>query len=139
MVVFGATGDLTMRKLVPALYNVEKARLLPEEFAVLGVAIDDISLDEFRKKVTRFLQAEDHGAEAWDRFQQSLHYLRGDFGDTATYAKLREALAEIDQQHGTGQNYLFYMATSPKFFSEIVRHLGQCGLAEEDSGSPPMG
>ena len=62
MVVFGATGDLTMRKLVPALYNLEKAHLLPQEFAVLGVAIDDLSLEEFRKKVTRFLQAEDHGA-----------------------------------------------------------------------------
>src|SRR5664279_4289327 len=81
MVVFGATGDLTMRKLVPALYNLEKSHLLPEEFAVLGVAIDDLSLDEFRKKVTRFLQAENHSAAAWDRFQQSLHYLRGDFGD----------------------------------------------------------
>src|SRR5215467_5126761 len=61
MVVFGATGDLTMRKLVPALHNLEKAHLLPQEFAVLGVAIDDLSLEDFRKKVTRFLQAEDHG------------------------------------------------------------------------------
>src|SRR5580765_3109767 len=75
MVVFGATGDLTMRKLVPALYNLEKAHLLPQEFAVLGVAIDDLSLEDFRKKVTRFLQAEDHGTEAWDHFQNSLHYL----------------------------------------------------------------
>ena len=90
MVVFGATGDLTMRKLVPALYNLEKAGLLPQEFAVLGVAIDDLSLEDFRKKATRFLQAEDHGSEAWDRFQQSLHYQRGDFGDEATYAKLGE-------------------------------------------------
>ena len=61
MVVFGATGDLTMRKLVPALYNLAKAHLLPREFAVVGVAIDDMSLEEFRKKVTRFLQDEDHG------------------------------------------------------------------------------
>src|SRR5271157_2855031 len=101
MVVFGATGDLTMRKLVPALYNLEKAGLLPQEFAVLGVAIDDLSLEEFRKKATRFLQAEDHGSEAWERFQQCLHYQRGDFGDEATYAKLGEELAAIDKEHGT--------------------------------------
>ena len=130
MVVFGATGDLTMRKLVPALYNLEKASLLPKEFAVLGVAIDDLSLEDFRKKATRFLQAEDHGTEAWDRFQQCLHYLRGDFGDEATYAKLGAALAAIDEQHGTSQNYLFYMATSPKFFCDIVQHLGQIGPFE---------
>ena len=134
MVVFGGTGDLTMRKLVPALYNLEKAGLLPQEFAVLGVAIDDLSLEEFRKKATRFLQAEDHGSEAWDRFQQCLHYQRGDFGDEATYAKIREALAAIDQEHGTSQNYLFYMATSPKFFCEIVRHLGRSGLSKQPDG-----
>ena len=134
MVVFGATGDLTMRKLVPALYNLEKAHLLPEHFAVLGVAIDDLSLEEFRNKVTRFLQTEDHGAQAWDRFQHSLHYLRGDFGDPATYAKLKELLDGIDQQHGTNQNYLFYMATSPKFFCDIVQQLGQSGLSKEEDG-----
>ncbi|MGB8770976.1 MAG: glucose-6-phosphate dehydrogenase, partial [Candidatus Korobacteraceae bacterium] len=134
MVVFGATGDLTMRKLVPALYNLEKASLLPQEFAVLGVAIDDLSLEEFRKKATRFLQAEDHGTEAWDRFQQCLHYQRGDFGDEATYAKVGEALAAIDEQHGTSQNYLFYMATSPKFFCEIVQHLGRSALSKQDGG-----
>jgi glucose-6-phosphate 1-dehydrogenase len=122
MVVFGATGDLTMRKLVPALYNLEKAHLLPQEFAVLGVAIDDLSLEDFRKKVTRFLQAEDQGTAAWDRFQQSLHYLRGDFGNPATYSELGEALAAIDQQSGTGQNYLFYL------------QLGQSGLSNQDNG-----
>src|SRR5271157_4891836 len=134
MVVFGATGDLTMRKLVPALYNLEKAHLLPQEFAVLGVAIDDLSLDDFRKKATRFLQAEDHGIEAWEQFQKSLHYLRGDFGDPATYTRLGEALDAIDQQYGTGQNYLFYMATAPKFFCEIVRQLGRSGLSKQENG-----
>jgi glucose-6-phosphate 1-dehydrogenase len=134
MVVFGATGDLTMRKLIPALYNLQKAHLLPEEFAVLGVAIDDLSLEDFRKKATRFLQVEDHGVEAWDRFQQALHYLRGDFGDPATYAKLAEALEVLDQQYNTGGNYLFYMATAPKFFCEIVQQLGQSGLSKQDKG-----
>ena len=135
MVVFGATGDLTRRKLVPALYNLEKARLLPKAFAVLGVAVDDLSLEEFRKQATSFLQAEDHGTEAWDRFHQCLHYQRGDFSDGATYAKLGEALAALDHQHGTSQNCLFYLATSPKFFCEIVQHLGRSGLSNQRQGS----
>jgi glucose-6-phosphate 1-dehydrogenase len=134
LVVFGATGDLTMRKLVPALYNLEKAHLLPKEFAVLGVAHDDMKLEDFRAKVTRFLEAEDHGIDHWDRFKQLLHYVQGDFGDPGTFARLGETLASIDRQYGTDQNYLFYMATSPKFFSQIVQQLGQSGLSRETNG-----
>ena len=81
MVVFGATGDLTQRKLVPALYNLEKAHLLPDHFAVLGVAIDELPEDEFRNKVTHFLQTEDHSSGAWEHFHECLYYQRGDFGD----------------------------------------------------------
>src|SRR5271165_1376589 len=110
MVVFGATGDLTMRKLVPALYNLEKARLLPREFAVVGVAIDEMSLEQFRTKVTRFLPADDLGSEVRERFVQCLHYMRGDFGDAATFSKLGEILNTLDQQSGTDKNYIFYMA-----------------------------
>jgi glucose-6-phosphate 1-dehydrogenase len=134
MVVFGATGDLTMRKLIPALYNLKKAHLLPKEFAVLGVAHDDMDLEDFRKKVSRFLQAEDHGTEVWEQFQQSLHYLQGDFGDPAAFTRLGEKLAAIDEQCGTDQNYLFYLATSPKFFCEIVEQLGKSGLSREVNG-----
>jgi glucose-6-phosphate 1-dehydrogenase len=134
MVVFGATGDLTMRKLVPALYNLKKSHLLPQEFAVLGVAHDEMPLEDFRKKVTRFLQAEDHGTEVWEQFQQSLHYMQGDFGDPAAFIRLGETLAAIDKEYGTDQNYLFYMATAPKFFCEIVQQLGAAGLSREDDG-----
>src|SRR3974390_1911153 len=134
MVVFGATGDLTMRKLVPALYNLEKAHLLPREFAVVGVAHDDMPLEDFRKKVSRFLQAEDHGTEIWDRFQQALYYLHGDFGDPETFAKLKARLGGVDLERGTGENYLFYMAVAPKFFCEIVQQLGKSGLSREVGG-----
>jgi len=134
MVVFGATGDLTMRKLVPALYNLGKVHLLPKEFAVVGVAIDDMSLDDFRKKVTRFLPEEDLGSEACEHFRQFLQYMRGDFGNPATFTQLGEVLSKIDQEFGTNQNYLFYLATAPKFFSEIVQQLGQSGLSREENG-----
>src|SRR5206468_5578197 len=65
MVLFGASGDLTKRKLVPALYNLAKAKLLPGNFAVVGVSFDDLSLEKFREQVTGFLQSGDRGAEAW--------------------------------------------------------------------------
>ena len=134
MVVFGATGDLTMRKLVPALFNLEKARLLPRQFAVIGVAIDDMSPEEFRAKVTRFIPMEEHGSEGFKRFEASLHYMRGDFATAGTFSKLTEELQAIDQKFGTDQNYLFYMATAPKFFSEIVQQLGQSGLSKQENG-----
>jgi len=134
MVVFGATGDLTMRKLVPALYNLDKAHLLPIQFAVVGVAIDDIGLEEFRARVTRLLPLEEQGSDVLERFVQSRHYMRGDFGDAATFSKLGEILAKIDKQIGTDRNYLFYMATAPKFFSAIVEQLGASGLSREENG-----
>jgi glucose-6-phosphate 1-dehydrogenase len=65
MVLFGASGDLTMRKLVPALYNLVKAKLLPANFAVMGVAHDDLSEEQFRTQVTQFLQKEDHASDSW--------------------------------------------------------------------------
>jgi glucose-6-phosphate 1-dehydrogenase len=93
-----------------------------------------MSLDDFRKKVTRFLPEEDRGTEACERFQQSLQYMRGDFGNPATFTQLGEVLSKIDQEFGTHQNYLFYLATAPKFFSEIVLQLGQSGLSREENG-----
>ncbi len=134
MVLFGASGDLTMRKLVPALYNLVKAKLLPANFAVMGVSHDDLSVEQFRAQVTQFLQAEDHGSEAWTWFTQRLYYQRGDFADPATYLTLKNRLAEIDRDLGTGGSYLFYLAVAPRFFSEVVQQLGQAGLADQGNG-----
>jgi glucose-6-phosphate 1-dehydrogenase len=134
MVLFGASGDLTMRKLVPALYNLSKASLLPKNFAVIGVSHDELSLEQFRDQVTRFLRSEDRGTEAWNWFTERLQYQRGDFGDPNTYATLGSHLGDLDQQYRTEENYLFYLATAPKFFSQIVQQLGRAGLAREDSG-----
>src|SRR6266404_3731800 len=110
MVLFGASGDLTKRKLVPALFNLVKAKLLPKNFAVVGVSFDDLSLEKFRDQVTGFLQAEDRGTEAWEWFTQRLYYQRGDFADPATYSTLTAGLTEVDRQHSTEANYLFYLA-----------------------------
>jgi glucose-6-phosphate 1-dehydrogenase len=132
--LFGAAGDLTKRKLAPALYNLVKAKLLPKNFAVMGVSYDDLSQEQFRRQLTGFLQTEDQGTEAWDWFTQRLYYQRGDFGDPVTYATLTARLAEVDRQHQTEGNYLFYLATAPRYFAQIVQQLGQAGLSNQESG-----
>src|SRR4051812_39615160 len=134
MVLFGASGDLTKRKLVPALFNLVKAKLLPRNFAVVGVAFDDLSRDQFRDQVTGFLPAEDRDSEDWKWFTERLFYQHGEFGDPATYSILTTQLAAEDKEYGTQANYLFYLATAPKFFALIVQQLGKAGLSEQKDG-----
>jgi glucose-6-phosphate 1-dehydrogenase len=134
MVLFGASGDLTKRKLVPALYNLVKAKLLPKTFAVVGVAFDDLTREKFRDQVTSFLQAGDRGTEDFQWFTERLYYQRGEFGDPATYSTLAAQLAGVDREHGTQANYLFYLATAPKFFAPIVQQLGAAGLSDQKAG-----
>ena len=131
-VLFGASGDLTKRKLIPALFNLVKAKLLPDTFAVVGVSVDDLDVEGFRKQVSEFLPTNDPTALDWLR--NRLFYERGDFGDPNTFVKLRDRLAAIDAESHTEGNYLFYMATAPKFFASIVQQLGRAGLSTQDNG-----
>src|ERR1700751_1758115 len=133
-VLFGAAGDLTRRKLVPALFNLGKEKLLPDNFAVIGVSVDDLSLEDFRSQVTSFLPAGSESADALEWFRKRLFYERGDFAEANTFAKLRERLNAIDAEQHTEGNYLFYLATAPKFFSQIVQQLGAAGLSRQESG-----
>ena len=133
LVIFGGAGDLTMRKLVPALFNLVKANLLPKDFAVLGFSVDELSLEQFRNQVTRFLQASDRGTDAWEWFMQRLHYARGDFADPDAFKTLCNRLGELDASYNTQKNYLFYLATAPKFFAPIVQQLGRVGLSREEN------
>ena len=135
MIVFGAAGDLTKRKLVPALSNLAKDNLLPANFAVIGVSFDDLSPDAFREQITQFLDKEDRGSDAWKWFNERLYYERGDFANDDTYVSLTKQLCEIDTLCGTQGNYLFYLATAPKFFADIVQQLGRHKLAEETNGT----
>ncbi|HEY6767230.1 MAG TPA: glucose-6-phosphate dehydrogenase [Candidatus Sulfotelmatobacter sp.] len=133
-VLFGASGDLTRRKLIPALFNLVQAKLLPDNFAVLGVAVDDLSVDAFRAQVSEFLPLADSSKKDLDWFRQRLFYEHGDFGDASTFVKLRERLSALDVEQRTEGNYLFYLATAPKFFGSIVQQLGRSGLSAQDSG-----
>jgi glucose-6-phosphate 1-dehydrogenase len=133
-VLFGAAGDLTKRKLMPALFNLGKAKLLPENFAVMGVSVDDLSLEDFRTQVTSFLPVGPDSAAALDWFRKRLFYERGDFADPNTFTKLREQLAALDAEQHTAGNYLFYLATAPKFFAQIVQQLGAAALSRQENG-----
>jgi glucose-6-phosphate 1-dehydrogenase len=134
MVLFGASGDLTKRKLIPALFNLVKASLLPKNFVILGVAFDQLSEEDFRAQVSSFLPAEDRGTEAWNWFQQRLCYQVGSFGDAGMYTSLGTRLAELEAQFHPEGNYLFYLATAPKFFAPIVEQLGAAGLSRQEKG-----
>jgi len=131
-VLFGAAGDLTKRKLIPALFNLVKAKLLPDTFAVMGVSVDDLDVETFRKQVSEFLPANDPAALQW--LHSRLFYERGDFADANTFSKLRDRLAGIDADYHTEGNYLFYMATAPKFFASIVQQLGRAELSLQANG-----
>jgi glucose-6-phosphate 1-dehydrogenase len=134
MVLFGAAGDLTKRKLMPSLFNLVKAKLLPADFVVLGVSVDDLTLDQFRTQVTGFLPAEDRGTDHWQWFTDRLFYQRGEFSDPNTYTALASRLGDLDRDNQTAGNYMFYLATSPKFFGPIVEHLGTAGLSRQENG-----
>ena len=135
MVIFGAGGDLTSRKLIPSLFNLAKDGLLAKNFTVLGFSRDtDITEDSFRKTATRFLSDEDRGSDAYEWFAGRLNYMSGDLRTLADYQKLSTRLAELDKANNTGGNYFFYFATAPAFFGDIVDLLGQSGLSNETNG-----
>jgi glucose-6-phosphate 1-dehydrogenase len=135
MVIFGASGDLTKRKLLPALYNVATSGLLPEKFAVVGFAFDDMSTDQFRATLTGEMKefvGDSLDEKRWEEeFVKRIYYVKGNFEDPQAYAELGKTLANADQQCGTEGNYLFYLATPPSFFGKIIKQLGAAGLAKE--------
>jgi glucose-6-phosphate 1-dehydrogenase len=137
MVIFGASGDLTKRKLLPSLYNLAKKKLLPREFALVGCAIDDISQEEFRRRVQDHLREFGNAAEhcpfcEW--LLERLYYVKGEFRDPQTYEQLKQRLAEADRKHGTSGNYFYYLATTPALFGEVIQRLGAAGLVSESEG-----
>lgn len=137
MVIFGAAGDLTKRKLIPALYNLKHSQLLSDNFAVIGVARAEMSDEEFRNRLRDDMNefaTEEVKASEWQWLADRLHYLSGDFNEDETYARLKTRVEELDKQHDSGGNYFFYLATAPDYFAPIVQQLGRVGLAQEENG-----
>ena len=142
MVIFGATGDLTRRRLIPALYALFASGRLPNGFTAIGFARRPWSDDDFRAQMRAACQqacALPLVSEVWDSFAQGLYYVRSDFDDPQGYVRLREQLAQIDRQRGTGGNRVYYLATSPDDGPVIVRRLGEAGLAHNERGQGAAG
>ena len=137
MVIFGAAGDLTKRKLIPALYNLAKGNLLSRDFAIVGVSRQELSSVDFQHKLTQDIRTFGNSpveSTMWEWFERRIYYLSGDFGDPETFQRLQDLLSGVDKDHGTQRNYFFYLATAPNFFCEIVQQLGRSGLARQANG-----
>ena len=139
VVIFGASGDLARRKLIPALYNLARGNALPDRFAVVGTARTPLSHDAFRARMRESLlkggPADPGDAPLLDRFLQGLYYHPAHPQDPEGYRTLAALLAEIAQARQTGPNRVFYLAVPPALYPEIVRQLGRAGLAA--AGDPP--
>ena len=138
VVIFGATGDLTHRKLLPALYNLAADGELPPAVSVIGFARRPKSDDEFRKEMeeaVRKFSRQTVRDEIWKTFGQSIFYHQSDFADEAGYKTLAERLDKIDKEHGTRGNRLFYFAVAPDQFEPILKHLKTVGLNKPREGS----
>ena len=138
IVIFGATGDLTHRKLIPALYNIAADGEMPPAVAVIGFARRPKTDDEFRAEMaeaTRNFSRQTVRDEVWQHFAQSLFYHQSEFADEEGYRKLAERLDRLDQESGTRGNRLFYFAASPEQFETIVENLNKAGLNKAREGS----
>src|SRR3984893_16639142 len=138
IVIFGATGDLTKRKLVPALYRLSQQRLIPAQFAIIGTARQGLNDEEFRSNMRQalaeFAEAEQIDEPSWQNFAAGIYYVSGEFGDPNTYAALKAKLGQVEAERHTQGNRIFYLATAPEFFGPIVKQLGASGMAKPEKG-----
>jgi glucose-6-phosphate 1-dehydrogenase len=138
LVIFGASGDLTNRKLLPAIYNLAQADLLPPAFSVVGFAREAMSDDDFRGRLKKAVETSGDVRVRDDavlgRLAERTHYVRGDFHDASAYGLLKTELAKLDAEHNTGGNLMFYIATPASLFGDIVQKLHDADLAKTDSG-----
>lgn len=135
IVIFGASGDLTKRKLLPALYNLKALKLLPENFAIVGCAVSPGGDDDYRNKATEDIKqfaTRPVDDEIWADFNKRMYYIQGDFNDPAVFQHLGEKIKEAQSTWKIpGKNVLFYLAISPTFFGTVVDQLGAAGLTTE--------
>jgi glucose-6-phosphate 1-dehydrogenase len=137
-VLFGATGDLAHRKVIPAIYQLWRTNLLPAEFSLVAVARRPYSDEAFAAEVLASLQKYSRvlpiDETSWSELAKRITYQQLDFGDDGGFDRLSERLDELDKERGTGGNRLFYLATQPSQVTEIIRQLGRVGLDHEMRG-----
>lgn len=138
IVIFGASGDLTSRKLIPALFELKVQQLLPEKFFIVGVSRSEFTQEAFCEKIIEGIRSfsgeKEIPAEQLQSFINQMSYISMDMASPGDYGKLGKILADIDQKNNTGGNWLFYLATPPVMFEAISNHLGSAGLANQVNG-----
>ena len=136
-IIFGASGDLTKRKLIPALYNLACSKLLPPDFSVIGFAVTPMDDKSFRETVKQFLmqskEANPYDVRVWDEFAKHLYYITADFLAPDGYEALKQRLEDIEGRTDHPDNRLYYLATPPSLFPEIVSRLGSHNLVTPDA------
>ncbi len=136
VIIFGASGDLTKRKLVPALYRLTQQRLLPAEFAIIGFARSPMSHDEFRDKmkdaIVTYSEAKQVDEQVWESFAKGIFYVAGDVNNAEAYQEISKLLNQIDRERGTAGNRVFYLSTSPSLYAEAIQQLGAARLAKPE-------
>ncbi len=136
IIIFGASGDLTQRKLVPSLYHLRRQRRIPPETTIVGVARRDWSDDYFREHMREGIEQFSDGIgseDLWQDFAQGLFYCSGDIDNPESYQKLNKLLSELDEKRGTRGNRMFYLSVAPKFFAESIQQLGGQGMLDDPS------
>ncbi len=135
MVIFGASGDLTKRKLIPSLYNLATSHYLNDDFAVIGFSRQPLSHEDFRTRLSdeiKTFSPEPVDPKIWGWFRERIYYQKGEFPDPAAYQGLKQLLEEVEGRHHTLGNRLFYLSTLPSFFSTVVQQLGAADLVRQD-------
>ena len=128
LVIFGASGDLTRRKLFPALYSLALRRLLPEQFAVVGVARSEESDDEFRERMKHAVQEfgrDEFKEDVWDWLAEGMRYVATDFADEGGEDRVRDVLNELDEQRKTAGNRVYYLAVPPDAIATLLQEIGE--------------
>ncbi|HET7711557.1 MAG TPA: glucose-6-phosphate dehydrogenase [Thermoanaerobaculia bacterium] len=141
LVIFGASGDLTHRKLLPALYSLAHDGLLPAGQSIIGFSRPDYTDEAFRVAMrdacAKYARTRPIDGTVWDNFARGLFYVQGEFTDPQAYQRLRARLAECDRSRGTGGRRIYYLAVPPQFFPVISEKLGEQGMVTDpESGGP---
>jgi len=138
IVIFGASGDLTKRKLIPAMYQLRQAGVAPEKFAVLGISRSELSDEAFRERLHDFTPSTYAKEEAWRGYAPSLHYHAADATTEEGWIGIVKTIKRLQEEHGTGSNILFYLSMAPQFFEPIIRRIGHSGLLANQTKPGPF-
>ena len=138
LVIFGVTGDLSRKKLLPAIYDLANRGLLPPGFSLVGFARRDWEHEDFAQLT--YNAVKEHARTpfrdtVWQQVSEGVRFVPGEFGDDSAFDRLAETVAQLDAERSTGGNYAFYLSIPPKTFPDVIRQLKRSGLSDPGEGS----